>query len=65
MKAFSPALCSCRITTSSFLRQRWYSSQNRLTCVATHVSRYVAAEFMLREHLKAMTMPGTGNVLAT
>ena len=24
MKAFSPALCSCRITTSSFLRQRWY-----------------------------------------
>jgi hypothetical protein len=48
MKAFSPALCSCRITTSSFLRQRWYNSQKRLTCVATHVSRYVAAVFMLR-----------------
>ena len=28
-------------------------------------SRYVAAVFMLREHLKAMTVPGTGNVLAT
>jgi hypothetical protein len=47
------------------LRQRWYSSQKRLTCVATHVSRYVAAVFMLREHLKAMTVPGTGNILAT
>ena len=28
-------------------------------------SRYVAAVFMLREHLKAMTVPSTGNVLAT
>ena len=28
-------------------------------------SRYVAAVFMLREHLKAMTEPGTDNVLAT
>jgi transposase len=28
-------------------------------------SRYVAAVFMLREHLKAMTVPGTDNVLAT
>jgi len=25
----------------------------------------VAAIFMLREHLKAMTVPGTGNILAT
>ncbi len=28
-------------------------------------SRYVAAAFTLREHLKAMTVPGTGNILAT
>jgi transposase len=28
-------------------------------------SRYVAAVFMLREHLKAVTVPGTGNILAT
>jgi hypothetical protein len=28
-------------------------------------SRYVAAVFMLREHLKAMTVPGTVNVFAT
>ena len=28
-------------------------------------SRYVAAVFMLRDHLKTMTVPGTGNVLAT
>ena len=45
--------------------QRSYSSQKRLTCAAAHVSRYVAAVFMLRDHLKAMTVPGTRNVLAT
>jgi hypothetical protein len=28
-------------------------------------SRYVAAVFMLRDHLKAMTVPGIGNVPAT
>jgi hypothetical protein len=62
---FSPPLCSCLSTTSSFERQRWYSSQKRLSCAAAHDSRYVAAGFMLRNHLNAMTDARNGDVDAT
>jgi hypothetical protein len=53
--SFSPGRCSWRSTTSWRFFQCRYSVQNRETCAAAHVSRYVAAAIMLRDCLKAMT----------